>query len=130
MIESDLVFLPSKEVFANRILTKNKWYRSSFEHLLEYALLKNMLQSKGMDDYQYNFFKEFHYLLQEDLLDYINYKYQTNFMTLYSLTYFDEREYNTIVNKLASFPENQVKKTFSPRWRRYWGGKGDQPQAQ
>ncbi len=129
LIESDLVFLPAKEVFANRIFTKNKWYRASYEHLIEYALLKNILNSGGMEEYQYNFFKEFHYLLQEDLLDYINSKYQTGFVTLYNLTYFDEREYNKIVHKLSSCSENQRMKSFSPVWIKYWGGRDSRRQA-
>ncbi len=111
-----MIYMDEKEVFKRRVRVEEGYYIPCVEHVFEQRVLQSFLQMEGIGKTAFNYFNEFHILVQEDLIDYFNAKYGTNFSTLYQLTDFDSRQRDQIVKTLKTLPLNgifkSVKHTF------------------
>jgi hypothetical protein len=116
-----LIYLDEKEVMNKRVKELEGFYIPCVEHLFEHWVLKSFLELKGIGKLAFNYFNEFHILVQEDLLDYFNIKYGTSFSNLYQLTDFDEIQRIQIISKLKNTPSNQFLKKANVRWHNFLG---------
>jgi len=116
-----LVYLEAEEVMAGKVRGSNGINIPCVEHLFEYWILKNFLDLKGIGRAAFQYFSEFHILVQEDLLDYFNMKYGTSFSNIYQLTDFDEKQRMQIVKNLKNTPTNGFIKKVNVRWHSFIG---------
>lgn len=116
-----LIYLDEKEVMARRVKEVDGFYIPCVEHLFEYRILKSFLELKGIGRATFQYFNEFHILVQEDLLDYFNMKYGTSFSNIYQLTDFDDSQRTQMIKKLKNTPNNNFLKKVNVRWHNFLG---------
>ena len=121
MVSKNLFFLEAENVLTRRVQQENGVYISCVEHLLEYSLLNAFLNRKGIAEEEYRFFKEFHILVQEDLVEFFNEKYQTDFKDLYALTVYRSDAKDAIIQRLKEMPLNRLTKIMHIRWYNFLG---------
>ncbi|MFT5169303.1 MAG: hypothetical protein ACI8P3_004552, partial [Saprospiraceae bacterium] len=116
-----LIYLDEKEVMAKRVKELDCFYIPRVEHLFEHWILKSFLELKGIGRPAFQYFNEFHILVQEDLLDYFNMKYGTSFSNIYQLTDFDETQRAQMIKNLNNAPTNNFLKKVNIRWHNFLG---------
>jgi len=116
-----LMYLDAEEVMSGKVRGSNGINIPCVEHLFEYWILKSFLELKGIGRATFQYFSEFHILVQEDLLDYFNMKYGTSFSNIYQLTDFDEKQRAQMIKNLKSIPTNGFIKKVNVRWHSFLG---------
>ncbi len=114
-----LTYLDEKNVMTKRVKASNGCYIPCVEHLFEYWVLKSFLESKGINKSTFQYFNEFHILVQEDLLDYFNIKHGTSFSSIYQLTDFDDTQRVKILKDLKKISSNQFMKKVNISWHNF-----------
>ncbi len=102
-----LIFQDETRLFKKKVRQANGLFVPSIEHHFEYVVLKNFLMGEGISDTQYQYFKDFHILVKEDLLEFFNLKYQTTFRSLYDMTEYSDIQQVAIKKSLKPLPINQ-----------------------
>jgi len=120
-VHNSITYLDEMEVMTCRVKNSDEVYIPCVEHIFERGILKNFLEGKGIGRSAFQYFSEFHILVQEDLLDYFNMKYGTSFSNIYQLTDFDESQRNQMVKKLKTIPTNRFIKKVNYRWHNFLG---------
>ena len=116
-----LTYMDERAILDKRVLTRKGCYVPCIEHQFEEAILHAYMNHSGMKDKHYRYFNDFHVLVREDLLEYFNTKYETQFPTLFSLTDYQEPEREKMVEKLKSFPFNRFMRKMNVRWHNFMG---------
>ena len=119
-IYKSVVFMDEQEMLERRI-KRNDLYFLNVENAFEYKILNGFLNKEGVSDEDYLFFNELHFLIQEDLLESFNAKYNTNFRSLISLTSFTSRQKNNMLKSLENMPVNKFVKKVNVRWHNFVG---------
>ena len=104
-----------------KVKNTDEVYIPCVEHIFERGILKNFLEGKGIGRSAFQYFSEFHILVQEDLLDYFNMKYGTSFSNIYQLTDFDENQRSHMIKKLKTVSTNRFIKKVNYRWHNFLG---------
>ncbi len=121
MVSHNLFFLNEDEVLKRRVRQSSGRNIPCLEHLLEYSILSNFLNRRGVSEADFLYFKDFHILVQEDLIEYCNDKYGTNFRDIYALTEYDAEIQRSIVQRLKDLPLNRLGRTMHIRWHNFLG---------
>jgi len=116
-----LTYMDEEAVLERRVLAESGYYLPCIEHQFENVVLHDYLNNGGLKEKYYNYFKEFHVMIQEDLLEFFNKKYGTEFQTVYSLTDFKESERTQIEKHLKALPLNRFVKKVNIRWHNFIG---------
>jgi hypothetical protein len=116
-----LSYLDANEVLEKRALTSEGCFIPCLEHQFEHSVLHAFLNNQGMRDKHLRYFNEFDVLIQEDLLEFFNEKYNTQFPSLFSLTDFDAAERARIVSRLKVLPFNRFLRKVNVRWHNFVG---------
>ncbi len=116
-----LTYMDEEEVLAKKVLSGSSHYLPCIEHQFENAVLHDYLNNGGLKEKYYRYFKDFHVMVQEDLLEFFNKKYGTQFPTLYSMTDFRESERAQIEKHLKALPLNRFVKKVNIRWHNFIG---------
>lgn len=116
-----LIYLDEEEVQRRKVKDSNSVWIPCVEHIFEHLVLKSFLEFKGISRATFEYFSEFHILIQEDLLDYFNVKYGTSFSSMYQLTDFDETQRVEMIKQLKNSPANHFMKKVNVRWHNFLG---------
>lgn len=116
-----LTYMDATEVLEKRALTSEGCFVPCLEHQFEDSVLHAFLNNSGLKDKHYKYFNDFHVLIQEDLLEFFNSKYNTSFPSLFSLTDFSASERVLMVERLKTFPFNRFMKKINVRWHNFVG---------
>jgi len=116
-----LVYMDEMEVLDRKVLAESGYYLPCIEHQFENVILHDYLNNHGLKDKYHRYFKDFHFMMQEDLLEFFNKKYGTQFPTLYSMTDFRESERAQIEKHLKALPLNRFVKKVNVRWHNFIG---------
>lgn len=120
-VHQSLTFLDIEKVLEKRVMYSDAWYIPSVEHIFEYKILDSYLNRKGIGKASFQYFNEFHILVQEDLIEYFNDKFGTSFTNLYQLTDFDDRQRLKMIDVLKQAPANRFLKHINIRWNNFLG---------
>lgn len=121
MVSRSLYFMKEEEIWGKKVRNRHGIFIPSIEHSFEYALLKAFLNRKGVKEEEYLFFREFHILVQEDLLEFFNEKYATNFKRLYSITEYNGEVKNAMINCLKELAINRLTRVMNIHWHNFLG---------
>ena len=121
MVSKNLYFIESEQVLEKRVKNNRGVYIPCIEHLMEYTVLKSFLNRKGIQDKEYQFFKDFHILVQEDLVEFFNDKYATSFGRIYDFTSYNAKAKQAIIARLKGMPLNRLTKVMNIRWHNFIG---------
>ena len=121
LVHKSLAYLDEEELFARRITKESGWSIPSIEHLFEYTIMNNFLNSQSLTKEEFEYFEDFHILVKEDLLEYFNMKYGTTFSNFYQLTDYDPDQKQNIVKNLKTAPTNRFLKKINVRWHYFMG---------
>lgn len=116
-----LIYLDVQKVLQKKVMGINNVNIPCVEHLFEYQILKSFLELKGISRATFQYFSEFHILVQEDLIEYFNLKYDTSFSNIYQLTDFDEHQRSRMLKKLKNTSANHFASKFNVRWHNFLG---------
>ncbi|MEM9823867.1 MAG: hypothetical protein AAF985_22475 [Bacteroidota bacterium] len=116
-----LVILDEEQLLRDKIEKEGGAYFPSIEHLFEWMVLKNYLVHNGLSDVQYNYFRDFHILFKEDLMDAFNQKYGSQFQHLTQLLHFRVHEKERMLARIRQLPANQLMNTIQMRWNEWMG---------
>ena len=116
-----LGYLSPEEVMQVKREIKEGVFLPSYEHQLEFAVLGSFLAGRGLEDGYFKYFNEMHFLIQDDLLDNFNRKFNTNFSNLYSLTIFSENQKQNMIKVLKTMPYNSLFNQINVRWHNFLG---------
>ncbi|MEM1321645.1 MAG: hypothetical protein AAGG75_15415 [Bacteroidota bacterium] len=117
-----LIYLDATEVMACNTFNPFKGYfQPSIEHLFEFAILRHYLRFEGWNEELLAFFRDFHVLIKEDLIDSFNSRYGTFFRDLESIADFDAEARNSIMQRLKALPANQFLNSINVRWHNFMG---------
>ena len=121
LVHKSLVYLDEEEVLEKRVMNKGGVNIPAIEHLFEYTILKNFLNNESLSREEFKYFEDFHVLVKEDLLEYFNMKYGTNFSNFYQLTDYNPRQRQIIIKNLNTAPTNKFLKKINVRWHYFMG---------
>ncbi len=121
LISKNLYFIEEEQVFKKRVKNSEGIYIPSIEHLMEYTVLKSFLNRKGIEDQEYRFFKDFHILVQEDLVEFFNDKYATSFGSIYDYTMYNAASKQAMIACLNGMAFNRLTKVMNIRWHNFIG---------
>ena len=121
LMHKTLTYMNEFEVLNKRVLTSEGVFVPCIEHQFEEIVLHAYLNNTGIKDKHYRYFNDFHVLVQEDLLEFLNYKYGTNFSSLFSLTDFRKVEREKMEERLKTFPFNRFMRKVNVRWHNFVG---------
>ena len=121
LMNKTLTYMDETDILDRRALTSKGIYVPCLEHQFEESVLHAYLNGSGLKESNYRYFNDFHILVQEDLLEFFNKKYNTNFPSLFSLTDFWPTEQVKIEERLKSFPFNRFMKKVNVRWHNFVG---------
>ena len=116
-----LTYLDEVQVLEKRVLTSEGYFVPCMEHQFEESVLHAYLNHTGLKEKHFRYFNDFHVLVQEDLLEFINKKYGTCFHSLFSITDFRPTEREKITECLKTFPFNRFMKKVNVRWHNFVG---------
>ncbi len=118
---NSITYLDEEKVFQKKVKYNKRFFIPCVEHIFEYQVLKSYLSSTGISAAVYQYFKEFHFLMQDDLIDYFNLKFGTTFSTIHQLTDCDATQREQILKVLKEEPENQFLKKVNVQWHNFLG---------
>ena len=116
-----LTYMDEGEILDKRALTSEGLFVPCLEHQFEESILHAYLNHTGLKEKHYRYFNDFHILVQEDLLEFLNNKYGTNFSSLFSLTDFRPAEREKMTECLKSFSFNRFMRKVNVRWHNFVG---------
>ncbi len=116
-----LHYFDEKALLASRIEAFDGAQVPCIEHQFEYAVLQNFLEHRGVQDWQYRYFKSFHILLIEDLLDAFNAKYHTLFSDLSDLINCSEANRKQILKYIRKLSGNDFLHSIHLHWHNFLG---------
>lgn len=116
-----LTYMDASDVLDRRALTSQGYYVPCLEHQFEESVLHAFLNNNGLKEKHYDYFNDFHVLLQNDLVEFFNKKYKTNFSSLFSLTDFNSYERTKMEESIKSFPFNRFIRKMNVRWHNFVG---------
>ncbi len=116
-----LIYLDEEEVLERKVKDGDSFWIPCVEHIFEHFILKSFLNFQGIGKSVFQYFNEFHILVQEDLLDYFNMKYGTGFSNIYQLTDFNDQQREQIVHYLRQRPTNKLMKKINTQWHSFLG---------
>ncbi len=121
LVHKSLAYLDEEELLGRRVIAENGLSIPSIEHIFEYTILKNFLTNQSLTKEEFEYFEDFHVLVKEDLLEYFNMKYGTNFSNFYQLTDYDSAQRQNIVKNLKTAPTNRFLRKVNVRWHYFLG---------
>ncbi|MEL6638663.1 MAG: hypothetical protein AAFW73_11415 [Bacteroidota bacterium] len=121
MVSHNLFFLSEEEVLARRVRQRSGRNLPCLEHLLEYGVLRSFLLRQGVSETDFRYFKDFHILVQEDLIEFFNDKYGTSFRDMYDLTEYRPVAQRQIIQRLKELPLNRLTRTMRIHWHNFLG---------
>jgi len=121
LMHKTLTYMDAAEVLEKRALTSEGYFVPSLEHQFEDSILHAYLNNGGLKEKHYRYFNDLHVLIQEDLLEFFNSKYNTTFPSLFSLTDFYPGERVHMVERLKTFPFNRFMRKINVRWHNFVG---------
>lgn len=113
----NMTFMNAEKVFSRRQRSKSEFYMPNIEDLFEFAVLHHYLDHQGLPIQYLNYFEDFHFFVKDGLLEFFNYKYETNFSNLDELSNFDLKIKESIENELEKAPNNHFFKKMNMQWR-------------
>lgn len=116
LMHKALSLINEEEMLTRRVCNAKGVYVPSVEHHFTYVVLKNLLDQRGLTKREFDYFNEFHILIQEDLLEYFNNTYGTTFASLYELSDYDAEQRQRVLKRLKTAPANRFLKTINMRW--------------
>ena len=116
-----LIFADEEQLLAGRIQSKGGVALPNIENLFDLVVLDCFLNHRGLNDVEYRFFKDFHILVKEGLLEHFNQTYGTSFRLLHELTDYNESYRTTVIQYLKTMPANQFINHIQVQWTNLLG---------
>ncbi len=121
MMFKTLRLLQEEEVLRSRVKNERGVYIPSVENHFSYLLLSRLLNRSGLSKREFDYFSDFHVLVQEDLLEYFNARYGTTYSSFYQLTDYSEDQRQSVIRYLKRSPANRFFDKVNIRWHSFLG---------
>ena len=120
-LNKSLCYLDKQSIFESRVRNEDGIFVPNNFKLLEYALLSNFLNNKGITEAQFDYFDSLNFRVKVDIIETFNDIYNTNFPSVYLLSCFDEDEKYEMIKHVKVLPENRLLNQMNVKIHTFFG---------
>ena len=121
LLTKSLCYMDKEAIFESRIRDDDGIFVPTNFKMLEYALLTNFLNDKGITEEQFDYFDSLNFKVKVDLIETFNEIYNTNFPSVFLLSCFDEEEKYEMIKEVKVLPQNRLLNQMNVKMHTFFG---------